>query len=139
MPGCLRIEKAGKLATQKQRVFHIDYQMHTDPVNIQVAEMVHKAGMDKLAKIVTVGIAGGHLDPPKTATIESRIRDNVWDNDIAISGGWINVFDIHAIDTAVWLLGQRPIAAMGASELVEAIRMATVPTSLLSSMNMPTD
>ena len=118
VPGCLRIEAAGKQATQKQRVFHVDYQIHTDPVNIQVAEMIRKAGVEKLTKIATVGVAGGHVDPPKTATIESRIRDNVWDNDIAISGSWINVFDIHAIDAAIWILGKRPIAAMGASRIL---------------------
>lgn len=117
VPGCLRIEAAGKQATQNQRVFHVDYQMPSDPANMQAAELIRKQGIDKLARVSTIGIAGGHADPPKTATIESRLRDNVWDNDVAISGGWITVFDIHAIDAAIWVLGKRPIAATGASRI----------------------
>jgi predicted dehydrogenase len=117
VPGCVRIEAAGKLATQKQRVFLVDLQMPTDPVNIQVAELIRKAGVDKLAKVATVGVSGGHPDEPKKATIESRLRNSIWDHDIAMSGGWINVFDIHAIDAAIWALGKRPIAAMGTSRI----------------------
>jgi predicted dehydrogenase len=118
VPGCLRIEAAGKQATQQKRVFHVDYQMPTDPLNLQAADMIRKTRSDeKLAKVITVGIAGGHVDPPKTATVESRIHGSVWDNDIAIGGGWITVFDIHAIDVAIWMLGERPIVAMGASRI----------------------
>jgi predicted dehydrogenase len=73
--------------------------------------------MGPVAKVSTVGVAGGHADPPKTATLESRLRDNVWDNDIAIGGGLITVFDIHALDAAIWVLRQRPLAAMGASRI----------------------
>lgn len=117
VPGCLRIEAAGKQATQKQRVFLVDYQMPGDPVNIRVAELIRKEGLDKIKRIATVGVTGGHPDKPKTATIEDRLRDNMWDNDVAISGGWITVFDIHAIDAAIWLLGKRPVAAMGTSRI----------------------
>ena len=34
VPGCLRIGAAGKQATEKQRVFLVDYQIPTDPNNI---------------------------------------------------------------------------------------------------------
>jgi predicted dehydrogenase len=120
VPGCLRIEAAGKQATEKKRFFFVDYQMPGDPVNVQVAEMIHKEGFAKLARVVTVGVTGGHPDQPKTATVESRLKDNTWDNDIAISGGWINVFDIHALDMAIWVLGRRPVAAMGASRIARS-------------------
>ena len=36
VPGCLALEAAGKLATQKSGVFLVDYQMPTDPANIEV-------------------------------------------------------------------------------------------------------
>ena len=117
VPGCLRVEEAGKQATEKKQVFFIDYQMPTDPANIQVAERIWKGEMGKLSKVATAGVFGGHVDPPKTATIESRIRDNVWDNDIAIGNDYIGVYDIHAIDAALWILGQRPVAAIGASRI----------------------
>ncbi len=114
VPGCLTIEAAGELATQKQRVFLVDYQIPTEPANIQVAERIRKGEMGRLARIATTTISGGyHLDPPKTATIESRLKDNVWNNDIALGGSIIAYFDIHMIDAAIWALGRHPVAAMG--------------------------
>ncbi len=118
VPGCLTIEAAGKLATQKQRVFLVDYQIPTEPANIQVAERIRKGEMGQLARIATTTISGGyHADPPKTATIESRLKGDVWDNDIALGGSIIAYFDIHMIDAAIWVLGQHPVAAMGESRI----------------------
>jgi len=117
VPGCLRIEAAGKLATEKQKVFFVDYQIPTDPVNQQVAELIRSKGLGKLAKISTMGFGGGHEDPPKTATIESRLQNLIWDNDIAIGGSFLASYDIHAIDAAIWILGQRPIAAEGITRI----------------------
>jgi predicted dehydrogenase len=91
--------------------------MPTDPVNIQVAERVRKGELGKIVRIHTEGVCGGHDDPPKTATVESRVCSNVWDNDVAIGGGYIAVFDIHALDAAIWLLGRRPVAAVGSSRI----------------------
>jgi len=118
--GCLKVEAAGKLATQKQRVFLVDYQIPTDPVNIQIAERVRKGEIGKLTKVESVGVCGGRADPPKTATIESRLESLVWDNDIAIGGSFINSYDIHAIDATIWVLGRRPVAAMGSSRICRA-------------------
>jgi predicted dehydrogenase len=82
-----------------------------------VAERVRKGELGKLAKVSTTGVAGGRNDPPKTANIESRLQGLVWDNDLAIGGSFIVSFDIHPIDAAIWVLGQRPVAAMGASRI----------------------
>jgi predicted dehydrogenase len=117
MHGCLRIEAAGKLATQKQQVFLVDYQMPTDPVNIQVAERIRRGAIGKLAKVTTLGYNGGRADPPKTANIESRLQQLIWDNDMEIGGSFVVSYDIHAIDAAVWLVGRRPIAASGSSRI----------------------
>lgn len=115
--GCLQVEAAGKQATTKQRVFFVDYQIPTDPVNIQVADRIRKGELGKIVKVSTTGVAGGRSDPPKTANIESRLQGLIWDNDIAIGGSFGVSFDIHAIDAAIWILGQRPVAAMGSSRI----------------------
>lgn len=120
VPGCLTINAAGKLATQKQRVFLVDYQMPTDPINIEVANRVRAGGLGKLAQVQTFGVCGGFSDPPKTATIESRLQHLIWVNDIALGCDFIGNFDIHAIDAALWVIGQRPVAAMGASQICRA-------------------
>ena len=68
VPGCLAIEAAAKLATQKKQCFLVDYQMPTDPVNIEVVERILDGGLGKLAQVATFGFGGGFADPPKTAT-----------------------------------------------------------------------
>jgi myo-inositol 2-dehydrogenase / D-chiro-inositol 1-dehydrogenase len=117
VPGCMRVAAAAKKATQNKRAFLVDLQMQTDPVNIEIANRIREEGVDKLARICTRGSFGGHVDPPKTATIESRLRDNVWDCDIALGGDYILCFDIHILHAALWVLGQRPIAATGRSRI----------------------
>jgi myo-inositol 2-dehydrogenase / D-chiro-inositol 1-dehydrogenase len=117
VPGCLRIGAAGKLATEKHRVFMVDYQIPSDPHNIEVYKAVHAGKAGTLARVMTTGISGGRNDPPRTATIESRLQNLIWDNDVALGGGLNVSYDIHAIDAAMWLIGRPPIAAMGSSRI----------------------
>ena len=117
VPGCLTIQEAAQEATRKNRVFLVDYQMPTDPVNQKVAEFIRSGQLGPLARVTTVGISGGHADPPKTETIASRLRGLIWDNDIPLGGGYIVSYDIHAIDVAVWVLGRMPTAAKGACRI----------------------
>ena len=119
-PGALAIEAAGKRAAEKKRCFLVDYQMPTDPVNIEVAKRIRGGGVGPLAQVVTTGICGGFGDPPRTATLESRLRHLVWVNDVALGCDYIGNYDIHAIDAAVWVIGKRPVAAMGASRICRA-------------------
>ncbi len=117
VPGALAIRAGANLATQKQRVFFVDYQIPTDPVNQEVAQRIQEGGLGKLTQVQTMGFSAGHDDPPKTATIESRLQHLIWDNDIALGGDFIGNFDIHAIDAALWVIGQKPVSAMGASRI----------------------
>jgi len=48
VPGCLAIEGAGQRATQQQSVFFVDYQMPTDPVNIEVATRIREGALGPL-------------------------------------------------------------------------------------------
>ena len=41
VPGCLQIAEAAKLAQEKGRCFFVDYQIPTDPVNIEVVKQIH--------------------------------------------------------------------------------------------------
>jgi myo-inositol 2-dehydrogenase / D-chiro-inositol 1-dehydrogenase len=117
VPGCTSLGTSSKSATQKKRVFMVDYQMPTDPNNLQVYQALREGKAGKLARMRTVGISGGHEDPPKTAALESRLQHQLWANDNALGGGMILTYDIHALDAAVWLTGQRPLAAMGCSRI----------------------
>ena len=120
VPGCLAIEAAGKLATEKQRVFLVDYQMPTEPSNIEVARRIQAGAIGKLAQVQSFGVCGGFADPAKTSNIESRLQGLIWVNDIALGCDLIGNFDIHAIDAALWIIGERPTAAAGSSRIARA-------------------
>jgi len=108
---------AGKHATQEHRFFLVDYQIPPEPVNIVVAARIRDGALGKVSRIVTAGIGGGLKDPPRTATMESRLRELIWVNDVAMGCDYLGNFDIHGIDAALWVLGRRPVVASGASSI----------------------
>ena len=76
VPGCLAIEAAGKLATQKNLCFLVDYQMPTDPINVEIANRIWEGGAGEILAVTTIGGGGGtsmHQDQPKGRTIEPRL------------------------------------------------------------------
>jgi myo-inositol 2-dehydrogenase/D-chiro-inositol 1-dehydrogenase len=117
VPGCLSVQQSAKTATAKQRCFFVDYQMPTDPANIEVRKRILAGGLGKITQVSTIGICSGFPDPPFEKTIESRLRELIWVNDIAMGCDFIGNFDIHAIDAALWVLGRRPVGALGASQI----------------------
>ena len=117
VPGCMAILKSGQSATAKRRVFLVDYQMPTDPVNIDIRQRILDGGLGDLAYVNTYGIGHGFPDPPKEKTIESRLQGLVWVNDVALGCDNIGNFDIHALDAALWVLGRKPVAASGLSRI----------------------
>lgn len=117
VPGALRVLAAGRSATAKKRCFLVDYQIPTDPVNQDVARRIREGGLGRIVRVATSGHCGPQKDPPRTATMESRLRELIWVNDVAMGCDYIGNYDIHGIDAALWVLGQRPIAAMGASSI----------------------
>jgi predicted dehydrogenase len=117
VPGSLMIQAAGKRATEKNRCFMVDYQMPTDPINIEVVKRLREGALGKVAYMVTLGYCAGFADPPKTATIESRLQNLTWVNDIELSCDYIGNYDIHAIDAALWAAGARPVSAVGSSRI----------------------
>jgi predicted dehydrogenase len=117
VPGCLQVAAAAKEASSKKRCFMVDYQMPTDPANAEVRQRILGPGFGKLSQVGTVGVCSGFADPPRTANLESRLRKLIWVNDVAMGCDYIGNYDIHAIDAAIWVVGQRPVAATGSSRV----------------------
>ena len=115
VPGTLKIGGLGKAAAAKKRVFLVDYQMPTDPFNIEVRKRLQEGGLGTLQMVFSVGNSGGggFNDPPLGKTIESRLTGLVWVNDDAMGCGYIGNYDIHAIDAVIWALDRRPVSAYG--------------------------
>ena len=116
VPGCLAIEVAAREATKEQRAFLVDYQLPTEPANIEVANRIRQGALGPIAHIVSFGLCGAWADPAKGPTIEGRLRGEIWLSDIALGGDNIVSYDIHIIDGVTWAMGgKRPVAAWGRS------------------------
>ena len=83
--------------------------------------------------VFSVGMSGGggFGDPPLTDTVESRLINLIWVNDVAIGGAYIVNYDIHIIDAIVWALGRRRSRPTAKAVASARILMATpsTPTS----------
>ena len=117
IPGTQAVKRLAARATAQKKVFQSDYQLPRDPVNMEVAKRIRAGALGKLQTVFSSGWAGGngYQDPPLEATVESRLKDLVWCNDVALGGDYIVHYDVHIIDAVVWALGKVPVAAMGAS------------------------
>ena len=112
VPRALTALAAGKLATQKKLCYLVDYQMPTDPVNIEVVRRVHEGGLGRLMHIESLGISPAWSEPPVRGP-EDRLRSGCWLSTIALSGDVITENNIHIINAVLWLVGRRPVRASG--------------------------
>ena len=117
VPGVMSVAASGLAATARNRVFLVDYQISTEPVNIDIRQDILDGALGELAYVNTFGIFDGCSDPPRGRTIENRLRDLVWVNDVALGCDYIGNYDIHALDAALWVLGRLPVAATGRSRI----------------------
>ncbi|MHC4625030.1 MAG: Gfo/Idh/MocA family protein, partial [Planctomycetota bacterium] len=120
VPGCLTIARMGKKATQTKKVFLVDFQMPTDPFIIEAVKRVKQGDIGRIAMLNSFYTDDGFRDPPKTETVESRLRNLIWVNDLDLGGGMIVNCDIHAIDAALGIAGGRPVSAMGCSRVAKS-------------------
>lgn len=117
VPGCLRISKMSQKATADKKVFLADFQTRTDPFFIEGIKRVQAGTIGKIAMLSSEYNDESFSDPPKTATIESRLQNLIWVNDEDLGGSYLVNAGIHAIDVALWIAGGRPVSAMGCSRI----------------------
>jgi predicted dehydrogenase len=118
VPGCLRIAKMGEKATADKKVFLVDFQTRTDPFFIEGIKRVKAGVIGKIGMLSSEYNDESFRDPPKTATIESRLQHLIWVNDEDLGGSYLVNAGIHAVDVALWIAGQAPVSAMGSSRVV---------------------
>ena len=117
VPGCR--SSGGRAAGEREeRCFLVDYQMPTEPAQRRDCPTDSRR-RDR---------AGGHGEQPvlraarsrpaQDRTIEDRLQRLTWCNDNALGGGYHVNACIHAVDAALWVIGQRPVAATGLSRVM---------------------
>jgi myo-inositol 2-dehydrogenase/D-chiro-inositol 1-dehydrogenase len=115
--GCQTVRETGQKATQNKKVFQVDFQTRTDPYYIEAIKRVHQGDLEKVSLLRVFCASDGWDDPPKTKTIESRLRNGIWINDVNLSGGWLIAYDVHGVDVASWIAQANPVSAMGSARL----------------------
>jgi myo-inositol 2-dehydrogenase/D-chiro-inositol 1-dehydrogenase len=118
VPGTLVIGDLGKMATLRKQVFLVDFQVPTEPFNIETVKRCHEGLIGKMGMLSSFYTDEAFPDPPKTRTIESRLQNLIWVNDIDIGGGFLVNAGIHAVDAALWMASRHPINALGLSRTV---------------------
>ena len=117
VPGALEILATAKMATATQRCFLVDYQLPTDPHNLEIAREIGAGQIGKPTVVSSRCFDAGYPDPPRTDTEESRLRHLIWVNDITLGGSHHLSACIHAVDAVLWVLGKRPARATGFSQI----------------------
>lgn len=121
VPGTMAMKAAGEQATGNKQVFLVDFQTRTDPLIVEGVVKLNEGGIGKIGLIRSCYCDEGFRDPPKGKTIESRLRDLIWTNDVALGGGMLVNSGIHMIDLGLWMNGDRcPVSATGAAGVVKA-------------------
>lgn len=113
-PGALKVQAAGKLATQKKLCYLVDYQMRTDPINIEVVKRIHAGGLGRLAHIDSVGFSPPWRERPLRGP-EDQLR--WWYLTPALSGDVIVENTVHSINAVLWVTGSPPVRAFGAARI----------------------
>lgn len=117
VPGCLRVLESGRNAGSKEQVFLVDFQTRTDPLFIEGLRRLHRGDIGEIGMLSSMYTDESFSDPPLTDTIESRLRHLIWVNDDALGGGYLVNAGIHALDVALWMAGDTPVSATGASRI----------------------
>jgi len=115
VPGTLSILESGRKATRNRKVFLVDFQTRTDPFHIEAIRKVREGMLGKLCLLSSFYHDECFADPPKAKTIENLLRNLAWVNDTALGGAYIVNCDIHAVDVALWIVGDVPVSAVGYS------------------------
>lgn len=118
VPGTLSVLENGKKAGARDKVFLVDFQTRTDPLFIEGIRRMHRGDIGKIGLLSSIYTDEGFTDPPRTDSIESRLRNLIWVNDTDIGGGFLVNAGIHAIDIALWMAQETPVSVMGSSRLV---------------------
>jgi len=120
IPGCLRIRDAARSVQKNKRVFLCDFQTRTDPFFIEGVKRVREGALGPVGMLSSEYNDESFADPPLTATVESRLQRLIWVNDETLGGSYLVNAGIHAVDVALWIAGQMPVSAAGASRIVRA-------------------
>lgn len=112
VPGALKVQAAGQAATAKKLVYFVDYQIPTDPVNIEIVKRIREGALGRLMHVDSMGFSSVWPDPADRNP-ENLLRRGNWLTAIPLSGDFIVEYSVHSINAVLWAVGKRPVKATG--------------------------
>ncbi len=113
VPGCMTIAESGKKATEKKKVFLIDFQTRANPLYREAVKRVHNGDMGKIVSAESVYYCGDTWGNPVYDNKDPEVRLRHWGVDKVLSGDVITEQNIHTLDVATWIIDEAPVKAVG--------------------------
>jgi len=111
VPGCLSIAESGRRATERKRVFLVDFQTRANELYKQAVSRVHNGEIGRISCAEAHYPWSGGGSTTASTNPEERLRH--WYCTLALSGDCIVEQDIHTLDVATWFLNADPVRAVG--------------------------
>ena len=113
VPGCLTISELGKKSTENQKVFHVDFQWRHLPYLVECLKYIREGKMGDIRFVRAFYNDEGREDRPIEKDISELFPKLRWAMSRELGGDRIVSAGIHAIDTALLVIGSRPEKACG--------------------------
>jgi predicted dehydrogenase len=116
VPGCMTIAALGKQATAKGKVFHVDFQWRYLPYLVECLGYIREGRMGDIRFVRAFYNDEGREDRKVQKDISELFQGLRWAMSRELGGDRMVSAGIHAIDTALLVIGARPQSAVGATQ-----------------------
>jgi predicted dehydrogenase len=113
VPGCLTIAELGKKSTENKKVFHVDFQWRHLPYLVECLKYIREGKMGDIRFVRAFYNDEGREDVQVKYDISELFQGLRWAMSRELGGDRVVSAGIHAIDTALIIIGSRPEKACG--------------------------
>ena len=113
VPGCLTIRELGTKSTANGKVFHVDFQWRYLPYFEECLKSIHAGKMGDIRFVRAFYNDEGREDRLVKNNISELFQGLRWAMSRELGGDRMVSAGIHAIDTALHVIGSRPLRASG--------------------------
>ena len=113
VPGCLTISELGKRSTENRKVFHVDFQWRYLPYFVECLKHIREGKMGDIRFVRAFYNDEGREDRQIKNNISELFQGLRWAMSRELGGDRNVSAGIHAIDTALQVIGSRPLKACG--------------------------
>ncbi len=113
VPGCLAIAELGKKSTANKKVFHVDFQWRYLPYFVECLKYIREGKMGDIRFVRAFYNDEGRKDHKIEKNISELFQGLRWAMSRELGGDRHVSAGIHAMDTALLVIGSHPLKACG--------------------------